>query len=101
MAHAEYDVKKMLSLSNVLSLTLYFVFGSPLFYFLWLGTTSLLLVEVALTVDRMNRAAPGIAAPQLGDRYCTMCGSMVAATQLRCPNCATPAMDSVGSSFPG
>lgn len=93
MSHADYDVKKLLSLSNVLSLTFYFIFGSPLFYFLWLGTTSILLVEVALTVDKMTRAAPRVAEPQLGDRYCTLCGSMVSATQLRCPTCKLLALD--------
>ena len=93
MSHANYDVKKLLSLSNVLSLTFYFLLGSPLFYFLWLGTTSILLVEVALTVDKMARAAPQVAEPQLGERYCTLCGSMVSATQLRCPTCNTLAVD--------
>jgi hypothetical protein len=96
MSLADYDVKKLLSLSNVLSLTFYFLIGSPLFYFLWLGTTSMLLVEVAWTVNRMTCANPQLALSQLGDRYCTLCGSMVTATQLRCPNCATLAVDATG-----
>lgn len=96
MSHADYDVKKLLSLSNVLSLAFYFLFGSPLFYFLWLGTTSILLVEVALTVDRMTHVNPRLSVSQLGDRYCTLCGSMVTAAQLRCPNCATLAVNVTG-----
>jgi hypothetical protein len=96
MSHTDYDVKKLLSLSNVMSLTFYLLFGSPLLYYLWLGTTSILLVEVALSVDRMNRTTPQLAVPQLDDRYCNRCGSMVTALQLRCPTCAALAVDAPG-----
>jgi hypothetical protein len=96
MSHTDYDVKKLLSLSNVMSLTFYLLFGSPLFYYLWLGTTSILLVEVALSVDRMTRTTPQLAVSQLDDRYCTRCGSMVTAMQLRCPTCTTLAVDATG-----